>query len=360
MNMNNFFLALFFVLAINSLAVADDLVDLRKSAEQGNAQAQTNLGVAYINGEGIQKDEAQAISWFRKAAEQGNAEAQYNLGGVYENGIGVKKDKAQALTWFRKAAEQGIVQAQLFVAGAYLIGNGGVEKDITQAIVWFRKAAEQGNAEAQTLLGLTYYNGEGIAKDQPQGIIWLRKAAEQGYAMAQYNLGLMYFQGKGIEKDEAQAITWFHKATEQGYADAQTALKEIETYAANKDLDRVRETAEQENIKTQVNNNVSNKSNTVFMHGTPSCGDDKVKAWMVKQMTALYKKSVHSQNTQEVLHKYLLNYESPKDDRTPDSIEFTRIFEKTGLIYMKLVSVSMGQKQDDDGVLWKNPQKCSF
>lgn len=326
--MKRIFLMLFFVLAINSLAVADDLVELRKSAEQGNAQAQTNLGVAYINGEGIQKDEAQAISWFRKAAEQGNAEAQYNLGGIYINGIGVKKDKDQALTWFRKAAEQGIAQAQLFVAGAYLIGVGGVEKDITQSLIWERKAAEQGNAQAQTNLGLAYYNGEGIAKDQPQGIIWLRKAAEQGYAMAQYNLGLMYFQGKGIEKDEAQAITWFHKAAEQGYADAQAALKEIEAYAAKRDLDKVRKTAEQENIKTQENteaqdnNNVSDKSNTVFMQGTPNCDDDKVKAWLIKQTNEAVKNVNHSDNIRLVLNKYIFDV----NKNTQENEEFMKVF----------------------------------
>lgn len=283
---------LFFVLAINSLAVADDLVELRKSAEQGNAQAQTNLGVAYINGEGIQKDEAQAISWFRKAAEQGNAEAQYNLGGIYINGIGVKKDKDQALTWFRKAAEQGIAQAQLFVAAAYLNGVGGVEKDITQSLIWVRKAAEQGNAQAQ------------------------------------YNLGLMYLQGKGIEKDEAQAITWFHKAAEQGYANAQTALKEIEAYAAKKDLDNIRKTAEQENIKAQENteaqdnNNVSDKSNTVFMQGTPNCDDDKVKAWLIKQTNEAVKNVNHSDNIRLVLNKYIFDV----NKNTQENEEFMKVF----------------------------------
>ncbi|GBL24036.1 secretory immunoglobulin A-binding protein EsiB [Opitutia bacterium] len=57
--------------------------------------AQTLLGHAYFNGEGVQQDQALAISWYRKAAEQGLAEAQYNLGGCYANGIGVAKDSCK-------------------------------------------------------------------------------------------------------------------------------------------------------------------------------------------------------------------------------------------------------------------------
>ena len=40
-------------------------------------------------------------------AEQGDAEAQYNLGVMYREGMGVTEDDVQAIYWFTKAAEQG-------------------------------------------------------------------------------------------------------------------------------------------------------------------------------------------------------------------------------------------------------------
>lgn len=40
-------------------------------------------------------------------ANQGDAEAQFNLGNYYENGIGVAKSEAEAARWYRKAASQG-------------------------------------------------------------------------------------------------------------------------------------------------------------------------------------------------------------------------------------------------------------
>jgi uncharacterized protein len=69
--------------------------------------AQTNLGVMFENGRGVEKDPAQAAQWYRRAADKGNAQAQFNLGDLYEAGRGVDKDLNQALDWFRKAAKQG-------------------------------------------------------------------------------------------------------------------------------------------------------------------------------------------------------------------------------------------------------------
>jgi uncharacterized protein len=53
------------------------------------------------------QDYAEAVKWYRLAAEQGNANAQYNLGVMYDNGDGVVQDYAEAVKWYRLAAEQG-------------------------------------------------------------------------------------------------------------------------------------------------------------------------------------------------------------------------------------------------------------
>lgn len=75
-------------------------------AEQGNPQAQFNLGLNYYYGIGVEKSEQEKIKWFKKSAEQGYADAQYWLGICYENGIGVDKDEREALKWYKAVAEQ--------------------------------------------------------------------------------------------------------------------------------------------------------------------------------------------------------------------------------------------------------------
>ena len=76
----------------------------RPLAEQGDAVAQTNLGVMYAEGKGMPQDHAEAVKWYRKAAEQGFAGAQYNLGNKYQAGKGVPKDYVLAYLWYNLAA----------------------------------------------------------------------------------------------------------------------------------------------------------------------------------------------------------------------------------------------------------------
>ncbi|WP_314252108.1 tetratricopeptide repeat protein, partial [Eikenella halliae] len=80
----------------------------RKAAEQGDAEAQFNLGAMYATGRGVRQNYAEAGKWFRQAAEQGYAEAQYNLGAMYFTGGGVHQDFHLSKEWFGKACDGGV------------------------------------------------------------------------------------------------------------------------------------------------------------------------------------------------------------------------------------------------------------
>ncbi len=114
--------------------------ELRPLAEQGDAEAQYNLGVMYGNGQGVPQDYAEAVKWYRKAAKQGHAKAQPKLGFMYRNGQGVPQDSAKALQWYRKAAEQGHAKAQYNLGWMYDKGKG-VLQDYVQAHMWYNLAA---------------------------------------------------------------------------------------------------------------------------------------------------------------------------------------------------------------------------
>ena len=88
----------------------------KEEAELGNAEAQYYLAYMYYNGEGVEKDEQEAVYWSTKAAEQGNAEAQYYLVYMYYNGEGEEVDEQEAAYWSTKAAEQGNTDAQYYLA----------------------------------------------------------------------------------------------------------------------------------------------------------------------------------------------------------------------------------------------------
>ena len=86
--------------------------EYRKAADQGDANAQNNLGIMYYMGRGVAQDYAAAISWYRKAADQGLALAQHQLGYMYAEGRGVRQDYVQALKWYNLSAASGYDAAE--------------------------------------------------------------------------------------------------------------------------------------------------------------------------------------------------------------------------------------------------------
>lgn len=185
------------LLAITLAACSGPTPDeIRKAAENGNAVAQTKLGISYLESNPQQPE--QALVWFRKAAAQEHSPAQALLGAMYKGGLGVQRDYNQAITWYKKAAEHGNAPAQYSVfeldstLGLLKI-TGYSDSSVAAAAqkyiplsprentFWLRKSAENGYAEAQRTLGFKHLIGtETVAHDCQQGQVFLRKASKQG------------------------------------------------------------------------------------------------------------------------------------------------------------------------------------
>ena len=86
---------------------ATALREFQPLAEQGDADAQFNLGVMYHEGKGVPQNDKTAVKWYRLAAEQGYADAQISLGAMYAFGTGVLKDYVYAHMWGNIAATNG-------------------------------------------------------------------------------------------------------------------------------------------------------------------------------------------------------------------------------------------------------------
>ena len=76
-------------------------------ADNGDADAQYNLGMMYYGGQGVEKDFKEDFERSTKSAEQNNPYAQHTLGTLYANGQGVEKDFVTALAWLYFAAANG-------------------------------------------------------------------------------------------------------------------------------------------------------------------------------------------------------------------------------------------------------------
>merc|ERR1712048_822162 len=77
------------------------------AADQGYVNALNSLGICYLEGLGVSKDNLKAVKFFSSAAAQGVVAAQVNLGQCYENGMGSVKDEVEAFRLYKLAANQG-------------------------------------------------------------------------------------------------------------------------------------------------------------------------------------------------------------------------------------------------------------
>ena len=103
-----------------------------QSAEKRYPPALTNLGLCYLKGEGVNKDERKAFDCFHEASKLNYAQAQYFLAGCYAKGIGVKYDKESARVWMAIAKVNGSKAAGDFLAKAGWVVSSDEERAIRE------------------------------------------------------------------------------------------------------------------------------------------------------------------------------------------------------------------------------------
>ena len=151
--------------------VKDTVAQTEVLAEQGDAEAQEEMGEMIEQGMAGPIDFALAASWFQKSAMKGNAAAQRNLGLLYMNGRGVARGTTQTLSWLTNAAKQNDAIAAEKLGSIYLFGLS-VPKDATAAAHWYSVAAEHGSVAGQGSLATAYMLGRGLPKDDAKAWQW--------------------------------------------------------------------------------------------------------------------------------------------------------------------------------------------
>jgi TPR repeat protein len=188
-----------------------DEKDLRNWADRGDADAQFELGLRMITGEGVKKNLAEGVKSIEKAAKQKHLRAQHILGTLHEDGVGVKKDLAKAAEWYKTSADLGFALSQHSLAAMYEEGKG-VKKDPVKAAEWFKKAADQGNPPSQTVYASKLERGDGVAKSTAKAALWYLKAAQQDFVPAMTRLANLYYTGQGVPVDYRRAGAWYQRA----------------------------------------------------------------------------------------------------------------------------------------------------
>ena len=223
----------------------------RKAFQNGNAEASWKLAQTYIQ----EKNWEEAAAYLQLAAQDGNAQAQNELGRFYEEGLGgLPLHRGQAFYWYYSASKQGSqaaagwlqnlqkqapefyqqeetflknlqaaqtgdVAVRLSVARAY---QAGIEilPNMQEAEKWFLKAwQEEKNTQAGYELAQFYLKKDNPLASEEKGISLLAELANLSYAPAQYDLGERAYQETPPNYKDAYA--WFSNAAANGDARGQ-------------------------------------------------------------------------------------------------------------------------------------------
>lgn len=243
--------------------VNDSIQAIYRQALDGDANAQTEVGLWYYNGVNVLQDYNQAVQWWLRAANQGNAAATGNLGICYANGNGVEVDSVRSTKLILRSLKQGNEGLRQYLTTQADSGNvfcsaiiaesmsrtrGGVTVYPDQAIPYLTTCAQAGSVENIDRLALCYYNkrnfseayrwfniaagrgdlnanyfaasmlldGRGVAANPGRAADMLLVAARRGHANAMYLLGQCYLNGKGLTASPENALMWYRRAAGAG------------------------------------------------------------------------------------------------------------------------------------------------
>jgi uncharacterized protein len=254
-----------------------------KAAALKYGRAETDLGIALFQGDGIPVDYRRSADWLRQGSHDGDALAEDFLGQIAEKGLIGEVDTNEAYTHYLAAAVRGsfwgvrnmarlasrglgadpkpesstswflrvsqvsdpdmlgqwgelrsegaaIDEVLSDLADAYRKGTG-VPKDeqkadqsLQRAIALESSAAALGWPRAQFYLGARYASGEGVRQDYSKAMYWYRKAAEQDNNDAETRIGQLYRDGRSVKQDYTEAMVWLQKGADHGNVHAQYSI----------------------------------------------------------------------------------------------------------------------------------------
>ncbi|MEO7415185.1 MAG: TonB family protein [Opitutaceae bacterium] len=176
-----------------------------RALELGLPEANLRLGVLYLEGWGVPRDPAEAVSRIRRAAEADYRPAQRVLSDMYAAGIGTKADRQEALMWAERAARMADPQAQVSVGGL-LLNRLSREEDLKLAREWYQLSVEQEYTRGMLAMAATFNRPGATAEERAIGRGWLKLAAGGGNTAAAFFLAGYLLADPSAERVEEARI----------------------------------------------------------------------------------------------------------------------------------------------------------
>jgi TPR repeat protein len=204
-------------------------------AEKGDLISMNNLGSIYFTGRGpVKRDAVKSAKYYKMYHEKGGKKGRplLNLGVLYRDGDGIERDLDQAISWFEKDVAEGNLDSHKSLAQIYHFEEYG-RRDAEKLLYHYKKAGEAGLGECFNTLGRLYETGEVLAKDDTNAVTYYLRAAEANDPWGLYNLGVLNEFGRlGLKQNPEQAIELYQKAAGLNHEQAKKALARLGRNAA--------------------------------------------------------------------------------------------------------------------------------
>ena len=181
-----------------------------KKLAANNPRYGYDIAVMYWEGEGVEKNLKEALSWLQKSADAGSSQSMSELAKIYLKGELVPKDEAKALEWLTKNFKQN--------APLYEEDDKSFDAEI----------------EAMYSLANIYYADEAYTPNCDKSLEDKKRAFEifqelnrRGFEDAKYRIARMYELGEYVPQDKLKALEIYKSRAE---TDSDFCRKVVELY----------------------------------------------------------------------------------------------------------------------------------
>jgi TPR repeat protein len=172
------------------------------------------LGYMYETGKGVEKDLAQAVSWYSRGAERSDAVGVIALARLMAAGYGIAKDEGGSLQLLKNNASSD--SPSVIVAYARALLRNIHKPALAELAQILRPCIETQYAPALFVMGAEYLESP-TATEAAIGVEHLRIASALSYVPAVAALGKAYYFGKGVSRDYSAALMYYERASRAGH-----------------------------------------------------------------------------------------------------------------------------------------------
>ncbi|XP_054167866.1 protein sel-1 homolog 1-like [Oppia nitens] len=152
----------------------------QRAAKSGNANALAFLGKIHLKGShSVRQNLTKALHLFQMSAQFGNPIAQTELGLMYKYGLGVDINFEDSIGYFSLSSRQGWVEGMLNLGLMYINGLG-VLRDYRIAVRYLTLTLKSKHLLSNYNIGQLYAGGHGVAKSCPTAVSYFKSVAERG------------------------------------------------------------------------------------------------------------------------------------------------------------------------------------